>query len=674
MGGPVDSVYQDGVPVAKTDVRADDKAGHRRTLASVDVVRNTDLTGQFGGIYVASIQNFYDIDTEVLSEDDGDTIIIDNAGNHFVKLDIGGFPSGGTTGQVLAKASGADNDTEWVNQTGGGTGSFGNPLIPGTFTGSAGDALFAVNQSGEAASATVPEIGGQFTLISDVGGDHKTTAYKIGLTGSVAGGSNSANVYGGNFVTQGYAGSGQYLVTGFESDVNNVGTDATSSLTPDGSPAAFNFVAANGGTAKVTAHYWSVGVLPENQPYYSFAASGNAGIASFFDNTNAESILKSVASGGNSHSFGINLFSATLSGGLGSAFISPNSNGLCAANAAGSSTILIGTVDEDDNVNIGGPGATAVVIQNDLITGNIAITGTVTGDGTIPSSVLEDTSVSAGSYTSANITINEKGQITAASNGSGGGRTQLIGNTTYYVRTDGSDSNTGTSNTSGGAFLTVQKALDVVAALDISTYDVTIQIASGTYAANPSVKAPWVGAGNVILSGDVTTPSNVVLNGGSDKSIYVTGTGSRLKLQGLKLTGSYGAYVDYGANIRISGKMEFANSVYHVVATSGGIYTNNPNTELVSAGGTAHYYAASGGVIEVFNVAWTLSNTPAFTDAFASCQGGQINEVNGTSSGTSGTAKRYNATLNGVINVNGGGSSIFPGSATGTTFSGGQYG
>ena len=30
-----------------------------------------------------------------------------------------GVPTGGTTGQVLAKASNADNDTEWVNQSGG---------------------------------------------------------------------------------------------------------------------------------------------------------------------------------------------------------------------------------------------------------------------------------------------------------------------------------------------------------------------------------------------------------------------------------------------------------------------------------------------------------------------------------------------------------------------------
>ncbi|MGA0848169.1 MAG: hypothetical protein ACO3PY_06150, partial [Pontimonas sp.] len=33
-----------------------------------------------------------------------------------------GVPAGGTTGQVLGKASGADYDTAWVDQTGGGGG------------------------------------------------------------------------------------------------------------------------------------------------------------------------------------------------------------------------------------------------------------------------------------------------------------------------------------------------------------------------------------------------------------------------------------------------------------------------------------------------------------------------------------------------------------------------
>ena len=70
---------------------------------------------------------------------------------------------------------------------------------------------------------------------------------------------------------------------------------------------------------------------------------------------------------------------------------------------------------------------------------------------------------------------------TAAARANLGVREQLTANRTYYVRTDGSDGNNGLANSSGGAFLTIQKAIDTVAALDLSIYNVTVQVADGTY-------------------------------------------------------------------------------------------------------------------------------------------------------------------------------------------------
>jgi hypothetical protein len=102
-----------------------------------------------------------------------------------------------------------------------------------------------------------------------------------------------------------------------------------------------------------------------------------------------------------------------------------------------------------------------------------------------------------------------------------GGREILTANRTYYVRTDGNDGNDGLSNASGGAFLTIQKAINVVAGLDLSIYNVTIQIADGTYTAGATVNAPWIGAGDITLQGNVSTPANVVISTTSAHCISV---------------------------------------------------------------------------------------------------------------------------------------------------------
>ena len=82
---------------------------------------------------------------------------------------------------------------------------------------------------------------------------------------------------------------------------------------------------------------------------------------------------------------------------------------------------------------------------------------------------------------------------------------------TYYVRTDGSDSNTGLSNTAGGAFATIQKAVDTAASLDLGFYDIVINIGVGTWTA-PTLLRTLTGAGKVTIRGVNNNTTDTVIS------------------------------------------------------------------------------------------------------------------------------------------------------------------
>ncbi len=243
----------------------------------------------------------------------------------------------------------------------------------------------------------------------------------------------------------------------------------------------------------------------------------------------------------------------------------------------------------------------------------------------------------------------------------------LSTNRTYYVRPDGSDANDGLANTSGRAFLTVQKAMDAAAAIDFNGFMVTIQLADGTYAgfAIP-VTVGQSAVGKLVVNGNGTTPGNVVVAG-----TVACPAGTAAVIQNLRIAagGSAiglnvpGGTVDFAA-------VEFGTCQHHIMVQNGGVATAVGNYAIVGAA-SRHWWVRNGGVVITDFRTITITGTPAFT-SFALCQQGTILCGVMTFTGSA-TGSRYAVQVNGVVNTSGGSATYLPGNSAGTAATGGQY-
>jgi hypothetical protein len=270
---------------------------------------------------------------------------------------------------------------------------------------------------------------------------------------------------------------------------------------------------------------------------------------------------------------------------------------------------------------------------------------------------------------------------TAAARANLGVREQLSANRTYYVRTDGSDGNNGLANSSGGAFLTIQKAIDTVAALDLSTWNVTIQVADGTYTGAVTVIGPWVGSGSVTLQGNTTTPANVVITTAvAGAAALAVQSGGRLAVAGFRLVSSgagstAGLKSSSGSAISVTGAMDFGATNRQMQASASGSITFGAGiTYNISAGAVTHIFCSSSGNVAIEGCTVTTTGTIAFSGAFVTSSFvGVVFIDSDTFTGASATGSRYSITANGVVYTAGAAATYLPGNAAGSTATGGQY-
>jgi hypothetical protein len=251
--------------------------------------------------------------------------------------------------------------------------------------------------------------------------------------------------------------------------------------------------------------------------------------------------------------------------------------------------------------------------------------------------------------------------------------TVISTNTTFYVRTDGNDANTGMFNTAAGAWLTIQHAVDTIAGCIVyAGVTVTIQVGDGTY--NEAVVTRKImGGGSFVVTGNTGTPANCIIQGGASPAVS---GGSQLPwtFSGFELrsTSSDCATVsgslNFGAGIRFG-----AAGLSHVRARLGG-KVQLQNSYAIAGAAPAHFICQTAGMIFVTSgITVTISGTPAFSTAFALVDTGGFVQVPSVTFSGSATGVRYALASGGILDAGGAIFSYLPGDTAGTAVTGGQY-
>jgi hypothetical protein len=255
-------------------------------------------------------------------------------------------------------------------------------------------------------------------------------------------------------------------------------------------------------------------------------------------------------------------------------------------------------------------------------------------------------------------------------------REVLTENRTYFVRKDGNDSNTGLADNAGGAFLTIQKAVDTVSGIDCGVYAVTIQVRGGTYVENVALR-PTLGRLRPHLLGSSANPETVIIQGTNVAAVSALAP-LEWRINGFTLqatgTGSWDGVSAFGNSVIQVSNCRIGNCRHAIRASVGGYIRVDGAFEL--AGDTQLVLTPqSNGTLEFFPSSATISGNPTVTDFVSTTSNGVLIVNSGLTFANAGnvTGRRYSASFNGVINGTGNNINFFPGTTPGVTSSGGQY-
>jgi hypothetical protein len=260
----------------------------------------------------------------------------------------------------------------------------------------------------------------------------------------------------------------------------------------------------------------------------------------------------------------------------------------------------------------------------------------------------------------------------------------LTADRNYYVNpSTGSDSNTGLSSVT--AFATIAKAIDTCTPINTSGYNITINLADGTYittGAGIRTKAA-LGSGIIYIVGNETTPTNVIINS-TGVGISATDCTTKYSFKGMSFecAGAAGQYaiVCNNSNIEVR-NVAFSPDANpwarHFVATGGGNINITAGYRIRETGFSYSLDSQFFSTITMIG-ATVLLDTGALIDwtggAFAFARRiGQLRVETTTFTlvgGTTVAGARYSVSENSVVFTS---ATTFPGSIAGSTATGGIY-
>lgn len=252
------------------------------------------------------------------------------------------------------------------------------------------------------------------------------------------------------------------------------------------------------------------------------------------------------------------------------------------------------------------------------------------------------------------ITINEVREI-------------LTADRTYYVRTDGDDGNIGTANTPGDAFRTIQHAINVAYTLDGRTFNITIQVAPGTYSEQVVLNGPFLTSGTFTLRGDGVTPSTTVINAGAGTGIHIF-NGCSATIFGFKLIGGAGIIAQSNCILLINARMEYGACTYYHFFVGDGANVTIFSSYTISGSAQFHLVEQTRSGFTLSSLATvTLTGTPAFI-SFVDISFQSMCSLNGGSSAFQGaaTGKRYKVAGLSLLALAGTAAESLPGNAAGS--------